>query len=266
MEKSRAKVIVITSGKGGVGKTTVTANLGICLAQMGKRVALIDVDFGLNNLDVVIGVENRVVYDILDVLDRRCRIKQALLEHPRYKNLFILPSNSIKTDCNITGQNLKVLIDNITPTFDYVLIDCPAGIDMGFHRAVSVADSAILVTTPTVLALRDADKVLTILKSYKLDNVWLAVNRARGDLMLRDKMIFPNDIGEILHTEIIGVMPEEDVVFLSSGEDLPKTSDSFKAYKCLAKNILKGSRNTFDVTAKYNGFWGSIKREIKRSI
>lgn len=261
-----AKKIVITSGKGGVGKTTLTANLGIALSNLGFRVALVDVDFGLNNLDVVLGLENKVVYDISDVLDGRCRIKQALVQHKERKNLFVLPSNSLQATSAVSGQNVKLIIENLSPVFDYVFLDCPAGIDIGFHRAVSCADSAIVVTTPGLPSLRDADKVISILKSYKLDCVGLVVNRARGDLIMNEKMMLPTDIQALLKTELIGVMPEEDTVFLSSGYKLPSRSDSFRAYKMLADNIVKGTKKIFDVTGKYSGFFGSIRRSIKKSV
>lgn len=266
MNNERAKKIVITSGKGGVGKTTLTANLGLALAEFGKRVALVDVDFGLNNLDVVMGLESKVVFDISDVLEGRCRVKQALIEHPIRKNLSVLPSDSMRGDAGMSGQSLKLLLDGIAPFFDYILIDCPAGIDIGFHRAVSSADSAIVVTTPGIPSLRDADKVITILKSYKLDGVWLVVNRVRGDLILSEKMMYPSDICGILNTELVGILPEEDAVFLSSGTSLPKKSDSYKAYKMLASNVIKGTKKLFDVTDKYSGFFGSIRRSIKKSI
>ena len=150
--------------------------------------------------------------------------------------------------------------------FDYVLIDCPAGIDVGFHRAVSCADEAIVVATPSLPSLRDADKVLAVLASYKPDFIGLVVNRARGDLIMSDKMMMPSDIQALLKTDIIGVLPEEDAVFLSSGYSLPKRSDSYRAYKMLAMNVHKHTKKIFDVTYKYSGFFGSIRRSIKKSI
>ncbi len=260
-----ARKIVITSGKGGVGKTTITANLGRALANFGARVALVDIDFGLNNLDVVMGVENKIIYDMRDLLEGRCRIKQALIQCDDKKNLFVLPSGNMANSA-ISGQSIKLIIDNMSVLFDYVLIDCPAGIDVGFHRAVSSADEAILVVTPNLTSLRDADKVVSILHSYKLDKIGLVINRARGDLMIQEKMMMPKDIGDILKTEVLGVLPEEDAVFLSVGTSLAKQYDSAKAYKLLANNIHKGNKKMYDVLKKYNGFWGSIRRSIKNSI
>ena len=261
-----AKKIVITSGKGGVGKTTVVANLGVALADLGLRVALIDVDFGLNNLDVVLGVENKVVYDILDVFEGRCRIKQALIQCADRKNLFVMPSGSLNSANILNGQNVKVIVENMAPLFDYILIDCPAGIDLGFHRAISSADEAIVVATPNMPSLRDADKVITILKSYKLEKISLVVNRARGDLISGQKMMTPIDIQSLLKTEVVGVLPEEDSVFLSIGYNLPNRSDSKKAYKILAGNVHNGNKKIFDVTNKYNGFFGSIRRGLKNKV
>lgn len=261
-----ARKIVITSGKGGVGKTTVAANLGFALARLGQRVVLCDVDFGLNNLDVVAGVENKVVYDLFDVFEGRCRIKQALVQCDEKKNLFILPSGGLKSTSVLTGQNLKLIMESISPIFDYAIFDCPAGIDVGFHRAVSCADEAIIVATPNIPSLRDADKVVSILNSYKLEKINLIINRARGDLMVSDKMMSPNDIKALLKTELIGVLPEEDSVFLSVGYGLPSHSDSYKAYKILAQNLHKGTNKVFDVTNKYSGFFGSIRRSIKKSV
>ncbi len=261
-----ARKIVVTSGKGGVGKTTVTANLGLALASLGQRVCLVDIDFGLNNLDVVLGLENKIVYDIFDVLEGRCRIKQALVQENNKKNLYILPSGNVEASNRISGQSIKLLIEGISSIFDYIIFDCPAGIDVGFHRAVSCADEAIVVTTPNLTSLRDADKVISILNSYRLNNIGLVVNRVRGDLIMSDKMLLPTDIKDLLKIELLGVLPEEDTVFLSSGYALPKRSDSGKSYKYLASNIHKGTKKIFDATNKYSGFFGSIRRSIKKSI
>ena len=261
-----ARKIVVTSGKGGVGKTTVTANLGQALAAAGERVALIDVDFGLNNLDVVMGVENKVVYDIKDILEGRCRVKQALVQDNDRKNLFVLPSGGLLPSSPVTGQQIKLIVESLSEVFDYVLLDCPAGIDVGFHRAVSCADEALVVATPSLPSLRDADKALAVLKSYKPDFTGLIVNRARGDLMLDGTMMYPRDIEALLKTPLMGVLPEEDDVFLYSGYSLPRGTEAYKAYKILANNLKRKTEKLFDVTKKYCGFFGSIRRSIKKSI
>ena len=261
-----AKKIVVTSGKGGVGKTTVTANLGMALATMGLRVLLVDIDFGLNNLDVVLGVENKVCYNIYDAISGRCRIKQALVQSNERKNLHILSSGTFEASSMVSGQSIKLLLENLNNVFDYILIDCPAGIDIGFHRAVSCADKAIVVVTPNSTSLRDADKVVSVLKSYELDSISLIVNRARGDLITCDKMMHPRDIEQLLKIELIGVLPEEDNVFLCSGYKLPKHTESHKCYKILAKNLHNNERKIFDVQKKYSGFFGSIRGSIKRKV
>ena len=261
-----ARKIVITSGKGGVGKTTVCANLGIVLSKSGYRVALIDLDFGLNNLDVALCIERQTVFDLYDVFCGRCRPKQAFISHRNFPNLYVLPSDSIKSYANISGQNIKLILEAIEPSFDFIFLDCPAGIDVGFHRAVSAVNEAFIVTTPNFASLKDADKVLSILESYKLKNVGLIVNRVRGDLIVGNKMMMPQDIGLLLKSELLGILPEEDDVFLSSGKELPKNSDSKKAYAVLSENITAGKRKIFDTTSKYTGFWGCIRKGLKGNL
>ncbi len=261
-----AKKIVVTSGKGGVGKTTITANLGTALSSLGAKVLLVDIDFGLNNLDVVLGVENKVCYDINDVFSCRCRIKQALVQCGEKRSLYILPSGNLSPTSNISGQNIKLLLESVDILFDYIILDCPAGIDIGFHRAVSCADQAIVVATPNLPSIRDADKVVSVLKSYELESIGLVVNRARGDLIVSSKMMMPFDIEQILKVKLIGVLPEEDTVFLSSGYKLSSRTQSYKAYKMLAQYIHNGSKKIFDATAKYTGFFGSIRGSIKRRV
>ena len=260
-----ARKIVITSGKGGVGKTTLTANLGSFLAKKYKSVLLVDLDFGLNNLDVVMGIENKTSYDIKDVLEGKCRVRQALVCDQKQNNLYVLPSGKLKGN-TVTGAQIKLLISTLEKVFDYVLIDCPAGIDVGFHRAVSVADEAIVVTTPTLSSLKDADVVISILKSYRLDNLGLVINRARGDLIMGQKMMSPSDVKDFLSINLVGVIPEEDYMFLSCGGKIPKLTDSYKAFKVLAENVENNGGEIFDVTQKYSGFFGSIRRGLKRGI
>lgn len=258
--------IVITSGKGGVGKTTVTANLGRALAMQGLSVVLVDVDFGLNNLDVVVGVENKLTFDIMDVFEGRCRVKQALIQDDELKNLYVLPSFNVNSSTALGCQNIKLILDGVSKLFDFILIDCPAGIDIGFHKAVSCADEAIVVTSPNLTSLRDASKAISILNSYKLEKISLIVNRARGDLILNEKMILPIDIRDILKISLLGVLPEEDAIFLCSGYTLPKKTESYKAYKMIANNLINNKEKIYDVTNKYAGFLGSIKRSLRKNI
>ncbi|MBR2322449.1 MAG: septum site-determining protein MinD [Clostridia bacterium] len=255
---------VVTSGKGGVGKTTLTANIGLKLAESGKRVAVVDGDLGLNNLDVLTGVENKSVFDLSDVVSGKCRAKQALVESPLNKNLFVLPSAHTLTSPEISGQGIKSAINSIEGLFDYVFIDCPAGIDLGFHRAVSCADRAIVVVTPTITSVRDADKVISILKSYALSGIEVIVNRIRGDLVLSGKSLSETDIENTLKVEVLGVIPDDDA--LSSITFGSFLGDSGKAIKSVTLKIMGKNSRPYDYLKKYTGFWGSIRKELKRRL
>lgn len=261
-----AKCIVITSGKGGVGKTTVTANLGFRLASLGKRVCITDADFGLNNLDVVTGVENLVVYDVVDCIEGKCRAKQALIQSPVNKNLYILPAVHSFFKGEVSSENLKELIDGLSPSFDYILIDCPAGIDIGFRRAVSVCSEALVVTSSQLSSLRDADKVLAILRSFRLDYVGLIVNRVRGDLVADGVVLSPEEIAGVLKTDILGIIPDDDAVFLNNAGLLPSDSPAARAIKILASNLVNGKNRLYNYKADYVGFFGSIRRSLKRNL
>ena len=260
-----AKKIVITSGKGGVGKTTTVANLGINIAQKGKRVCMIDADLGLNNLDMVLGLENLIVYDLSDCVEGRCRPKQALIQSRNCKNAYLLPSVHSFTK-NDGSERFKELIDGLSTCFDYILIDCPAGVGEEFRRAVYLADEAIVVTTPHLFALRDADKVLANLRSLKMENVALVVNRVRGDLVVCGNMISPEEIEETLKCKLLGVIPDDDFVFLCSAGDIPPESQSYKAFKILANNLLSGKNKIYSYSKDYVGFWGSIRRGLKKTL
>ena len=255
-----ARNIVITSGKGGVGKTTVAACLSAQLARKGQRVILCDADFGLNNIDVVAGVENLVVYDLVDVIEGRCRAKQALIRHPDFGNLYILTSSHSAPERYVSPQSFKIVLDGLSPQFDFVLIDCPAGIDDGFHRAVAAADEAIVVATPHVSSLRDADKVITLLKSYRLNAVSLVVNKMRGDLLLSGESLTPMEIEKLLKLPVLGILPEEYAIY---GGEL---TDLHPAFKMLAGNLLTGKNKLFDVTKKYTGALGALRRMLKRNL
>lgn len=259
-----AEKYVITSGKGGVGKTTITASLGLKLAELGKGVALIDGDLGLNNLDVLTGVENKAVFDLYDAISGKCRIKQALVESPLNRNLFVLPSSHTLTSKEVSGQAVKSAIEAIDGLFDYIFIDSPAGIDLGFHRAVCSADKALVVVTPTITSVRDADKVISILKSYSLLEIQVIVNRVRGDLVLSGKSISPDDIEATLKTVVTGVIPDDDnLAMLTDGSFV---SESLKAIKQIALSITGKPFKHYDYLRKYSGFWGSIRKELKRRL
>ena len=261
-----ARKIVVTSGKGGVGKTSVVANLGVRLALGGKRTCIVDADFGLNNLDMVMGLENLVVYDIADCVEGRCRPVQALIQSKVSKNAYVLPSIHSLSKQDLPIDRFEELLDGLATSFDYVLIDCPAGVGNGFKRAVCVADEALIVTTPQLSSLRDADKVLATLRGAKKENIKLVINRVRGDLVVDNLMLSPEEIEKTLKCPIVGVIPDDDKVFLCNAGEIPPESPSFKAFKILASNLSSGKRRIYDYAKEYKGFFGSIKRGIKRSL
>lgn len=254
-----ARKIVVTSGKGGVGKTTVAVNLGVALSLKGERVIICDADFGLNNADVACGVENLVVYDIVDVIEGRCRASQALVRHPDYPNLYLLASRSAP-ERYISPQSFKLVLDGLSDKYDYILIDCPAGIDEGFHRAVATADEAIVVTTAHLPALRDADKVVTILKSYELQQISFIVNMLRGDLLVSGECLSLSEMEGVLKIPLLGVLPEDKQLYLN------QLSEDKKPFKILAFNLLTGKRRTYNVTKRYTGAIGGLRRFLKRGL
>jgi septum site-determining protein MinD len=263
-----ARKIVITSGKGGVGKTTITANLGAALAALGCRVALMDADIGLNNLDVVMGIENKVVYDIIDVIENRCRPKQALLQDDYFSTLYTMPSSHAYGDFKISAQDIKNLAERLAQSFDYILLDCPAGIELGFHRAVTAAQEALIVTTPHISSIRDADKVINLLGTYNIDSIGIVINRARGDLIATGDMLSAEEISGLLKKKISGLIPESDSIAYSTavGRTLFGGADIKECFSILADNIHNNKYRLYDCTKMYRGFLGVIKRNIKKRV
>ena len=236
-----ARVIVITSGKGGVGKTTTTANIGAALADKGHKVLLIDTDIGLRNLDVVMGLENRIVYDLIDVIEGRCRVSQALIKDKRCPNLVLLPAAQIRDKNDVNTDQMKELIYSLKDSFDYILIDCPAGIEQGFKNAIAAADEAIVVTTPEVSATRDADRIIGLLEAAGIKSPRIVVNRLRIDMVKDKNMLSVEDILDILAVKLLGVVPDDETVVISTnkGEPLVYKGDSLaaKAFKNIASRI-----------------------------
>ena len=236
-----SEVIVITSGKGGVGKTTTSANIGTGLAILGRRVVMIDTDIGLRNLDVVMGLEKRIVYHLVDIIEGGCRIKQALIRDRRYPNLFLLPSAQTRDKTSVSPEQMKKLIEQLRDDFDYILIDCPAGIERGFYNAIAGADRAIIVTTPEVSAIRDADRITGLLEASHIRNIHLIVNRIRYDMVRRGDMMTIEDIVDILSLDLIGVIPDDEnvVVATNQGETLIGSGTaSGKAYENICRRIM----------------------------
>ena len=213
-----SEVIVVTSGKGGVGKTTSTANIGMGLAQMDKRVVMIDTDIGLRNLDVILGLENRIIYNLVDVIEGTCRLKQALIRDKRYPGLFLLPSAQTRDKSSVSPEQMKKLVEQMREDFDYIILDRPAGIEQGFQNAVAGADRALIVTTPEVAAIRDADRIIGLLESQQIGRMDLIVNRLRFDMIRNGEMMSLEDIMDILSVNLIGAVPDDENVVVSTNQ------------------------------------------------
>lgn len=235
-------VLVITSGKGGVGKTTTTANIGTALASFGKKVVLVDTDIGLRNLDVVMGLENRIVYDLVDVVQGHCRLRQALIKDKRFENLGLLPAAQTKDKTAVNVEQMKDLCAQLKEEFDYVLIDCPAGIEQGFKNAVAGAEKAVVVTTPEVSAVRDADRIIGLLEAAEIRNPQLVINRIRPKMVKKGDMMDINDMIDILAVELLGVVPEDEKIVVSTNRGEPAVLDANswagQAYRNIAKRIM----------------------------
>ncbi len=257
------EVIVITSGKGGVGKTTTTANLGSALALEGKKVALVDTDIGLRNLDVVMGLENRIVYDIVDVVEQKCKLRQALIKDKRFQELFLLPAAQTRDKSAITEEQMKELVDKLKEEFDYILIDCPAGIEQGFKNAIVGADRAIVVTMAEISAIRDADRIIGLLESSQIKNPQLVINKLRPEMVRRGKMMDVDDIVDLLSIDLIGVVPDDEYIITQTNKGEPVISNrkapSGKAYMEIAKRIL-GENIEVTIPGREKGLLARIKR------
>lgn len=224
-----SEVIVVTSGKGGVGKTTTSANIGTGLAAMGKRVVLIDTDIGLRNLDVVMGLENRIVYNLVDVIEGKCRVKQALIKDKRHPSLYLLPSAQTKDKTAVSPDQMVKMIGQLREQFDYIILDCPAGIEQGFKNAIAGADRAIVVTTPEVSAIRDADRIIGLLESNEIKKIELLINRLRMDMIRRGDMMSVDDVVEILAANLIGAVPDDEGVVISTNQGEPLAGEETRA-------------------------------------
>lgn len=236
------EAIVITSGKGGVGKTTATLNIGAAMALRGAHVLLVDTDIGLRNLDVVMGLEEKVVYDLVDVVEGKCRLRQALVEDPRFfGRLHLLPAAQTRDKDAVTAEQMDALISDLTQNVDYVLIDCPAGIEQGFRNAVAGANQAVVVTMPEVSAVRDADRVIGLLRACDLPAPRLIVNRVRSGMVRRGDMMRTSDMVEMLGCELLGEIPDDEAVIRAGnlGEPVARgTSPVSLAYRAIAARLM----------------------------
>ena len=256
------EVIVITSGKGGVGKTTTTANLGAALALRNKKVALVDTDIGLRNLDVVMGLENRIVYDIVDVVEEKCKLRQALIKDKRFNELFLLPAAQTRDKSAINEEQMKELIGKLKDEFDYILIDCPAGIEQGFKNAIAGADRAIVVTTAEISAIRDADRIIGLLEASEIKNPELVINRIRPNMIKKGEMMDVEDIVDLLSIDLIGVVPDDEYIITQTNKGEPvvikEKAPSGKAYTEIARRIL-GENIDVTVPGRKEGLFSKMK-------
>lgn len=261
------KVIVITSGKGGVGKTTATANIGTGLAQAGKSVVLIDADIGLRNLDLVLGLENRIVFDLVDVVDKKCRsAKQALIKDKRLETLHLLPAAQSRDKDAVKPEQMKALCDELREQFDFVLIDCPAGIEGGFKNAIAGADEAIIVTNPEVSAVRDADRVIGLLEAEEKCSPSLIVNRIKPDMIRKGQMLSIADVQEILNVRLLGIVPEDEKILRASNRGEPavldKQSKAGASYREVVARLIDPSTAPAVVPPRSESFWARMRRVL----
>ncbi len=261
-----SEVIVITSGKGGVGKTTTSANVGTGLAKLGHSVVLIDTDIGLRNLDVVMGLENRIVYNLVDVVEGNCRLKQALIKDKRYNNLFLLPSAQTRDKTSVTPEQMKKLTDELREEFDFIILDCPAGIEQGFKNAIAGADRALVVTTPEVAAIRDADRIIGLLEANNIKRTDLIVNRLRMDMVKRGDMMSTDDVVDILAINLIGVVPDDEHIVIATNQGEPLVGDDSlagQAFMNICRRLLGEEVPLMDLDVT-DSFWKKLSSLFKK--
>lgn len=258
---------MITSGKGGVGKTTACANLGVALASLGHKVVLVDTDIGLRNLDVVMGLENRIVYDLVDVVEGFCRLRQALIKDKRLDGLFLLPAAQTKDKTSVSLEQMKRLMDELKEEHDFIVVDCPAGIEQGFKNAIAGADRALIITTPEVAAVRDADRIIGLLEAHGLENPGLIVNRLRPRMVAKGDMMDIPDIIDILAIDLKGVVPDDEYIVVSTNRGEPAALAAHKskagaAFMNIARRLLGESVPFLDLTERET-FWERLLKLIR---
>ncbi|WP_139490279.1 septum site-determining protein MinD [Brevibacillus dissolubilis] len=255
--------IVVTSGKGGVGKTTTSANIGSALALNGKTVCMVDTDIGLRNLDVIMGLENRIIYDLIDVAEGSCRLQQALIKDKRFDGLSLLPAAQTKDKTAISPEQMDEIITQLKREFDYVIIDCPAGIEQGFRNAVAGADQAIVVTTPEKAAVRDADRIIGLLEREKVGMPKLIINRVRSHMVKAGDMLDVEDILDLLAIDLIGVVPDDEFVIKSANAGEPAVmnheSKASLAYRNIARRLLGESVPLMPLEDKKGGMMSKFR-------
>ncbi|MGJ3238354.1 MAG: septum site-determining protein MinD [Anaerolineae bacterium] len=258
-----AKVVTITSGKGGVGKTTTTANVGVALARLNQKTVVIDADIGLRNLDVVMGLENRIVYDLVDVIEGRCRLRQAMIKHKQFPDLYLIPAAQTRDKTAISPADMIHISDKLRNDFDFILIDSPAGIERGFRNAVAPADEILIVTNPEVSAVRDADRIIGLIE---VDNkpAHLILNRLNMTMVKNGEMLSADDVTDILGLKVIGIVPEDEHVIPASNSGVPVTlnenSQAGVAFRNIARRLIGEDVPLMDLTPRDDSF---IKRLMK---
>jgi len=261
-----ATVITITSGKGGVGKTTTTANLGVALAMLGQRVVTVDADIGLRNLDVIMGLENRIVYDLVDAVEGHCRLRQALIRDKRLSELYLLPAAQTRDKTAVNPEQMVDLCDQLRPDFDFILIDSPAGIEQGYRNAIAPADRVLIVTTPQVSAVRDADRIVGLVEAEEKDQPELVINRLDPVMVRRGQMLSTVDVVEILAIDLIGIIPEDKQIVISSNRGAPVVLDgktpSGQAFRNIAGRLL-GQEIPFMPIRQSSGVFNHLARFIR---
>ncbi|HEY9623471.1 MAG TPA: septum site-determining protein MinD [Crinalium sp.] len=264
------RIIVVTSGKGGVGKTTCTANLGMALAQHNHKVVVIDADFGLRNLDLLLGLENRIVYTAVEFLAGDCRLEQALVKDKRQPNLALLPAAQNRTKEAVTPDQMKQIVEALVNTYDYILIDSPAGIEMGFQNAIAAAKESLIVTTPEIAAVRDADRVIGLLEANDIKKLNLIVNRLKPAMVQEDMMMSVKDVQEILAIPLLGVIPDDERVIVSTNRGEPlvlsqNVSLAGIAFNNIARRLAGEKVPFLDLTASHDDLFSRIRRLFRSS-
>ncbi len=257
-----SEVIVVTSGKGGVGKTTTTANLGVCLAKLGKKVVLVDTDIGLRNLDILLGLENNIVYDLVDLVSGVCTTEQAVIKHPQLDGLWFIPAAQTKDKDAVSAEDMQIVCEKLKKEFDFIIIDCPAGIEHGFKNAIAAADKALIVVNPEFSSARDADRIVGLLEENEIFDYYLIINKIRPDMVKRGEMMNVDDIVGILNINLIGVVPDDVNIIISANKRefgfLSPKSLAGQAYQNIAKRLTGNLAPLLDLDSS------AFKRKLKK--
>jgi septum site-determining protein MinD len=260
------KVITVTSGKGGVGKTTATANISAALAAEGHKVVCIDADIGLRNLDVVLGLENRIVYDLVDIIEGRCRLRQAMIRDKRLPDLFLIPAAQTRDKSAVSPSDMVRLCDDLRPEFDFILIDSPAGIERGFRNAIAPADMILVVTNPEISAVRDADRIIGLIEAEEKGPAQLVITRIKPDMVRRGDMLSTEDVKELLAVDVIGLVPDDETIITNTNRGLPAALDAKSRAGIAFRNIarrLQGESVPFMSMDNDGGILGKLARFIR---